>query len=119
MKKYLLFLSLILSAVISFAQQRQASPCNDSLFVQLQAKGVTSLNETEFAYYSQKEKDCEAFTKSLANDQNKVSQVNKEQENFIKDADKAIKKNKNKLVRLWVVLGLIIVGLYFGSKYHI
>lgn len=36
MKKYLLLLPLILFAALSFAQQKQATPCNDSLFIQLQ-----------------------------------------------------------------------------------
>jgi ribosomal protein L16 Arg81 hydroxylase len=72
MNKFLL-ITLICFFSLNLLQAQSNSPCNDSLYLKLKAKGIENLTEDEISYLSQKENECKVYNNSNKIDNSKIA----------------------------------------------
>ena len=110
------FSFILILLTISFFSSAQTSPCNDPKYVELKAKGVANLSESEMVYYNQKDKECNDFLKSsksgvnseLVNETNKAMENRNQQQKAVR---KQVAKNKGRGIIYLILLG----GLLYAA----
>lgn len=116
MKKILLTAIVILLVSNSFAQNVPYSPCTDSLFMVLKKKSLNEMNEREFNYFTQKDKECSTFLQ-LKQQEQKTNEIIRQQQSetdkIISDSKKAAKKGYAKWFLGW---GIALAFVYFVTK---
>lgn len=67
---------LLLFSCATMLHAQTTSPCNDSMFIKLKARGVENLSEQEISYLNQKELECKAFLNANKVDNTKLAEAN-------------------------------------------
>jgi len=101
---------------LSEAQTVTYSPCTDSLYVALKKKPLSEMNEREFNYFSQKDKECSTFMLLKQQEQKSnevIRQQQAETDKIIKDSKKSASKG---IARWFLGWGVILGVIYFVAK---
>ena len=111
---FLMFSMIILTTAFS----QTSSPCNDQKFIELRKKGIENLSESEIAYYTQKEKECDQFTKSIQNNASNLENVNRQinQKNKSEEEYRAAKSKKTFKAWFWFITIFGVLG-YFAYQH--
>jgi len=116
MKKITVSLIALFMFFLSEAQTATYSPCTDSLYVALKKKSLSEMNEREFNYFSQKDKECSTFMQLKQQEQKSNEMIRQQQaetDKMIKDSKKSASKG---IARWFLGWGVILGVIYFVTK---
>lgn len=114
--KKTLFSALFLVVIIGTKAQTNAySPCTDSTYLALKTKSINTMSEREFAYFSQKDKECADFIRTKDAEEKAKAKIREQEQQTEKMMQDIRKKSGKAYVRsiLWlgITIGIVLLVL--------